>query len=97
MSTQTVHILRLSHRYGDDFGAFSSYENAWKALEDYVREWWSEWIDDKPCPEVLSENDIEEYFEATQEGGGFGREEYYNIEECTIDAWLQREVESCPS
>lgn len=69
-------LLRIEHKHGDNLYLKSTEKLAKKELERYVREWWEQEMGRK-VPARLSDDDIDEYFERS--------EEFWGIEEIELD------------
>ena len=61
----TVFVLVVEHDHGVDVWAHSTKDKAEASLEEYVRSWWDQEMDDEPIPTDRWEA-ITEYFEATE-------------------------------
>jgi len=66
MSDQ-VSVLVIEHEHGVDTFVCKAEEVAQKKLKEFVRYWWdTEFLETdanyRPVPEILSDEDIEEYF-----------------------------------
>lgn len=72
----TVWSLVIAHRHGHDMMLYETRALAWRALDEYVIEWWDDFCQDTPLPK-RREDRIEVYFQAA--GDSWGRCEYYEI------------------
>jgi hypothetical protein len=74
---KNVVILIVEHDHGVDVWAHSTKDKAEESLEEYVRSWWDEEIEDNPIPTDRWEA-ITEYFEEMES-------ECWRITELEID------------
>lgn len=86
----TVWLLTIEHRHGTDHWVCATREIAEANLDNYVRTWWEEEIDDKPMPATADER-IQQYFDEMADAS---HPEYYTIEEHQVlaDASLNKSL-----
>ncbi len=66
-----VHVLIISHKYGEDVSVYSSLRLARNVLYDYACEWWDHWDSLVGNPPDDIDATIDLYFEATAEREGY--------------------------
>ena len=71
VAKETLILLEVTHRHGNDFSLHRSEAGARNDLYSYVVQWWEEWMGDAPLPND-DEVAIDAYFEAASE-----QENYY--------------------
>lgn len=72
----TIFLLSIDHRHGTNHYACSTYAIAESALDNYVQDNWADEMNGEPMPET-AEARIAGYFD--------GNDEYFDIEELTIE------------
>ncbi len=79
-----VWVLHVSHRHGDNYGAFTSLEAARNALHAYVSDWWDDGLAEQygALKKLSREAAIDAYFDAHGEALD---PEFYALEKVTLD------------
>lgn len=63
MIGETVWVLHIHHKHGDDYQVYASKKGADEGLAEWCREWWDDAGYDKPAPEKVADL-IDQYFES---------------------------------
>lgn len=77
---ETVHVLVIQHQYGDDIYVCRTRQIADRELDEYVRAWWPNEMEEKPMPKDPAKR-AQDYFAEMGENRG---EEFYTIRETKI-------------
>ena len=77
---KTVWVLLVTYKHGDDITVFDSREKALVDLDDFVKEYWDDWLSETLIPNDRQER-IDAYFENQID---FVFHEFYTLEEKEI-------------
>lgn len=61
------YVLVFDHKYGTDTTLHASRAAAEATRADIIESWWMAEFDEEPCPEVITEEDVERYCEKAGE------------------------------